>query len=70
VTVSTNPLRRPWMKTKAVALLCDVSSETVRTWAKNGKLNPRRTPGGHLRFDPAEVDALLDGEASEPEAAA
>jgi excisionase family DNA binding protein len=52
--------REPWLSTKAVAVLCGVTGQTVRAWAKAGRLNPKKTPGGHYRFNPAEVDALLN----------
>lgn len=51
--------RGPWMSTRAVARRCGVTDETVRDWRKAGKLSAKRTPGGHYRFDPVEVDALL-----------
>lgn len=51
--------REPWLKTSAVATHCGVTGYTVRAWVKAGKLHPRKTPGGHYRFNPAEVDALL-----------
>lgn len=51
----------PWLTTSAVALRCRVTGQTVRTWVKAGVLHPTRTPGGHYRYDPAEVDALLAG---------
>lgn len=49
----------PWMPTRAVARRCGVTDETVRDWRRSGKLSAKRTPGGHYRFDPVEVDALL-----------
>lgn len=53
------------MKTSAVALQCGVTSWTVLAWVKAGKLPARKTPGGHYRFDPTDVDALLmDDEAA------
>lgn len=52
--------RKSLMRTSAVALECDVTPETVIEWMKAGRLTLRRTPGGHYRFDPAEVDALME----------
>lgn len=57
--------REPLMKTSAVALRCGVTSETVIEWAKAGKLSAKRTPGGQYRFDPAEVDALMESEVAQ-----
>ncbi|MFB4265263.1 helix-turn-helix domain-containing protein [Nonomuraea sp. GTA35] len=59
--------REPWLPTSAVALLCGVTAQTVLAWAKAGKLHPRKTPGGHYRFNPAEVDALLNETTAEPD---
>lgn len=47
------------MKTSAVALQCGVTAETVIAWMKAGVLSATKTPGGHYRFDSAEVDALM-----------
>lgn len=49
----------PWSTAEAAAFL-KVRPRTIRRWVKDGKLEPiGRTPGGHLRFDPADVEALL-----------
>lgn len=53
------PLKRLY-KTREVADLFDVSSETVIEWARTGKLRALRTPGGRdYRFRAADVEALL-----------
>ena len=52
--------REPLMTTSEAARQCRVTSETVIEWMKIGRLTERRTPGGHYRFDPAEVDALME----------
>lgn len=51
--------RTPLLKTSTVALQCGVTSETVLAWVKAGELKATRTPGGHYRFNPAEVEALM-----------
>lgn len=33
-----------------------VSVKTMRRYAENGRVKSTRTPGGHYRFDPADVD--------------
>ena len=45
-----------------VALLFGVNRELPGKWSRQGKLHATRTPGGHLRFFAAEVQALLNGE--------
>jgi excisionase family DNA binding protein len=36
-----------------------VSAKTVTRWANQGRLAHRRTLGGHRRFDPELIDALV-----------
>lgn len=60
----THRVQRPWMKTSEAATRCGVTGETLLAWMKAGKLSARKTPGGHYRFDPAEVDALLKDNAA------
>ena len=36
-----------------------VSAKTVTRWAHQGRLQHRRTLGGHRRFDPGLIDALV-----------
>jgi excisionase family DNA binding protein len=43
-----------------VAALFRVDPKTVTRWAKQGKLRPVRTLGGHRRY-PADIRALLNG---------
>lgn len=53
--------QKPLMRVKEVATLFDVDPETVRVWARTGKLRSRRTPGGRvLIFRRADVYALLN----------
>ncbi|MEV4753006.1 helix-turn-helix domain-containing protein [Streptosporangium sp. NPDC049248] len=47
------------MTPREVARLFGVEPSTVIDWAKTGKLRSTRTPGGHHRFHPADVDAAL-----------
>jgi excisionase family DNA binding protein len=37
-----------------------VTAKTVTRWASEGRLEHRRTLGGHRRFDPALIDALVE----------
>jgi excisionase family DNA binding protein len=51
--------------TTQVANRAFVDSSTVRIWVAKGLLKPIvRTPGGHYRFDAAEVDAFLTPQAA------
>lgn len=63
---SRRTISEPWLSTSAVARRCRVTSQTVRAWVKAGELHPTRTPGGHYRYNPAEVDALLVGVGATP----
>ena len=36
-----------------------VSKDTLRRWYREGKFPGIRTPGGRLRFRPADIDAFL-----------
>ncbi|MEU4576569.1 helix-turn-helix domain-containing protein [Nonomuraea sp. NPDC023979] len=66
----TEPAERqpkPLMKVPEVAALFEVDPETVRVWARTGKLRSRRNPGGRvLVFLRADVEALL-AEVVDPE---
>lgn len=43
-----------------VAKLFGVNPRTLRDWAIAGKINARRTLGGHRRYRESEVRALLN----------
>jgi excisionase family DNA binding protein len=43
----------------AVAKRFGVDPRTLRGWAAAGKINARRTLGGHRRYRASEVSALL-----------
>lgn len=45
-----------------VAEMFRVDPKTVTRWAVQGRITSVRTPGGHRRFRPAEIRALLRGE--------
>lgn len=42
-----------------VAALFGVSPRTVARWAREGKIPAVRTAGGHHRYRPTDVDALM-----------
>jgi excisionase family DNA binding protein len=43
-----------------VQRLFGVTKNTVRRWARDGRLAAIRTPGGAYRFDPVAVETLLE----------
>jgi excisionase family DNA binding protein len=50
---------RPWLRTSQAAARLHVSAKTVARWANEGRLQHRRTLGGHRRYDPELIDALV-----------
>jgi excisionase family DNA binding protein len=53
------------LKPREVTELFGVRTTTVARWARDGRLTPVRTPGGHRRYRLAAIRALLG---AEPEA--
>jgi len=47
------------LTTDEVAEECGVLPDTVRTWAREGRIPTITLPGGHKRFRREDVDALL-----------
>ncbi|MGB1250424.1 MAG: MerR family transcriptional regulator [Candidatus Promineifilaceae bacterium] len=45
-----------WISLKEAAKRLDVHPTTLRRWADKGEIRVTVTPGGHRRFDPAEVE--------------
>jgi len=52
-----NQLSGP-LTTGDVAVIFGVTLTTVKRWAEDGRLPSFRTPGGHYRFRPEDVEAL------------
>ena len=48
-----------WLTASQAAARLQVSAKTVTRWATQGRLAHRRTLGGHRRFDPQLIDALV-----------
>ena len=46
------------MTTKQVAEVFGVTISTVKRWADEGKLPSFRTPGGHYRFRPDDIESI------------
>lgn len=53
------PARLELISRKAVASRAGVHTETIKRWAKIGKLHPIRLSPRCVRYDPVEVEALL-----------
>jgi excisionase family DNA binding protein len=53
------PATRTWLTASEAAARLHVSPKTVARWAKEGRLAHRRTLGGHRRYDPELLDALV-----------
>ena len=54
------PTSPTWLTTSEAAQRLHVTAKTVARWASEGRLEHRRTLGGHRRFDPELIDALVD----------
>jgi excisionase family DNA binding protein len=54
------PATRTWLTASEAAARLHVTAKTVAPWASEGRLEHRRTLGGHRRYDPALIDALVD----------
>ena len=53
------PASPAWLRTSQAADRLHVTAKTVSRWATQGRLQHRRTLGGHRRFDPELIDALV-----------
>jgi excisionase family DNA binding protein len=52
---------RQWLTgSQAARRRLQVSAKTVARWASQGRLAHRRTLGGHRRYDPEPIDALVN----------
>ena len=49
-----------WLSPKTAAQRLDVTPRTIRDWAKAGKLDHIRLPGGGIRVPEDEVNAFID----------
>jgi excisionase family DNA binding protein len=53
------PAARPWLRTSEAAARLHVQPRTITRWAHEGRLEHRRTLGGHRRYDPELIDQLV-----------
>jgi excisionase family DNA binding protein len=54
------PASPAWLTASQAAARLHVSPKTVARWANQGRLAHRRTLGGHRRYDPELIDALVE----------
>jgi excisionase family DNA binding protein len=47
------------LRPREVADLFGVRTSTIAQWAREGKLTPLRTPGGHRRYSRQEISRAL-----------
>lgn len=62
------PEERPWTVDEAAHFL-SFKPETIRRWARGGKLASLGQVAGEWRFDPAAVRAMLHGSVKLPSSA-
>jgi transposase len=58
------PRKESLLRPREVAAIFGVRPTTIARWAREGKLSPLLTPGGHRRYRPADIREVLD--AAEP----
>lgn len=59
-----DPSQQQLLTTEEVATLFRVDPKTVSRWVTSGRLEATRTPGGHFRFRPADIDQLVNASAA------
>jgi excisionase family DNA binding protein len=55
------------LRPREVAEIFDVRTATIARWAREGRLSPVRTPGGHRRYPRAAILRLLAADEPDPE---
>jgi len=45
---------------RAAANRLDVSTETIKRWARSGKVDARKNTSGNWVFESSDIDAMLD----------
>ena len=56
--ISTDFMEQEWLNLSETADRLGVHPATVRSWADQGKIPARRTPGGHRRFARTDVETV------------
>ena len=49
-----------WLTITEASALLGINPNTLRMWANGGQIRAFRTPGGHRRFNEADVRALAE----------
>ena len=62
-----NRRRSRWVSLARACEILGVNESTVRRWADSGEIQVFRTPGGHRRFDEAELHQLVKNGGRQPE---
>jgi len=62
-----NRRRSRWVSLARACEILGVNESTVRRWADSGEIQVFRTPGGHRRFDEAELHQLVENGGRQPE---
>jgi excisionase family DNA binding protein len=60
----TKPIIEQMLTPSEVAKTFGVSPQTVGRWARAGKVDFVRTPGGHRRYREADIRALMEGDSA------
>gem|GEM_PF-1631126 len=60
----------PYLTAEQVAERFDITAETARAWARSGKVQAIRLPGGQYRFRREDIEAIERGETPGAPAAA
>lgn len=50
-----------YLRATDLAACCDVDLKTVHNWCNEGEVKHFRSPGRHIRLDPADVIKFLEG---------
>jgi excisionase family DNA binding protein len=57
--------REDWLSLQEASERLHVHADTLRQWADRGRIRSFRTPGGHRRFQAADVEAMAEQSAPE-----
>ena len=57
------PVQEDLLRPREVAAIFGVRTSTLARWARDGRLTPLRTPGGHRRYSRAVVRDVLAADA-------